>query len=850
MKQTIAAVFVLLLAAVLPFWRAVGDRVLFPFHTGVIVPWSATAPEWVKQEPKNFNVGDKHSIIHPDLTLTVAQRRSGGSLLWNPNNYAGLPHAANPLTGVYYPPNLLFSIVEPLRAYALVAALHVFLAGLFTFLFLRAIDLSRPAAVLGGMGFALSGWMAVHVHHMYFVHAHTWLPLGLFAVERFLASGSRRALIGLAISIGMSFLAGFPQTAVIDAYVLAVYGAVGLVGVVRRSGRNAAAGAAGLLLLFAVIGVGLAAIQLLPTYEFSKEAGHQGQTLADLESDSLVAASLLHLGFPDLFGNPAFDEPAAINIFNVWLLGPAAATNNYSERTFYPGILVGIAALFAFSFRRRRPELTLGVLGALSIPLALATPLLGFAIKLPGLGFGSPMRFTQIAAFAFPVLAAVVFDRLFEIARTRARRFEIVATISGLPFVLAAVVFLMVLLIAPTWATGVFVRYLEANGIDAKVGAGQWSFEDKVARLKDSILGLRLAAGAILLGVAGFWFACILAGRGARTGLVCAVLAVGFVPDLTAVFVRFNRPVKREGLYSTPSPALEHLKAEADGTRLMRFGAANESWFFLPNGPQAIGLKDAQGFRALTPRRYLDFLRTVEPNPFDVGVLNLKNPASLGRPQLDLLQVGHVIAEAPIPNAPWPLVFPTKAEDAKGFFIYKNPNVFPRAFVVPRTERIESDAAVLEKLRSLPLPDAASPHPLRAVAYVAGGATMTFPPSDVDPLTTTPSVSVDRPGQITVDLGGRYSGLLVVTESFAPGWKATVVRPGSADKARAVHCADHAFLATTVDRNDFSVVFTYAPKSVGQGTTASFVALAALGLFLLPKRKRGSPPADVTAVDA
>ena len=847
MKKTdFAALFVLLLAVAAMTWPLVaGDRVLFPFHTGTLEPWKSSAPEWVNDEPANYNVGDKHAIIYPDLTFSLSELRSGHLPLWNPHQFAGLPHQANPLTATTYPPNAIFGWFDPLRGFGISCVFHLLLAALFTYLFLRSITIGPGCALLGGLAFALSGWMAVHVQHQYFVHTMTWLPLMLFSVERLLRQGTRWTLLTLAIGIAMSLLAGFYQTAIINLYLVAAYTVVGLIVLARRHAPRIAVRTGGMILLFVLLGIGLGSVQFIPTAAFAVDAGRDDLEAAQLEADTLRPVTLIHLVMPDFFGNPQVHRTASECLFAHWLLDAAPGThlsNNYSERTFYPGTLVLVLALICLFLRRDRAVVTIAAAGLVGLLLALGTPLMRVLPWLPGLDIGSPMRFTQLTAFAFPVLFAAAFGRLLRVAAVpRPKLFRFV-TVSGAMVLFPLVVAVLTLWITPTWATERFTDWLVERGVDQRLGYGDLDIARKYDGMKPHVeflrhnltLGLLTLLGALL--VVATWAR----GRIAPRYVFLATLLF-VVGELTWFGVRFNRPVRHDGMYAT-TPGIEFLQADGGraNTRFVRFGSGNETSFFSPNAPMVYGLHDAQGFRALAPETYLDFMRTVEPNPYDVGLPNLNDLASLSAPQLALLRVGHAIAPGPVANMPWTRVYPPNDAPAADFHVYRNPNLVPRAFFVSQVNVMpENDMATeFRAMRAAP----AEVNPFRDQVWLAelrpGMRTQYVPAGD----DAVPNVVEDRAGYLDIAVSNPNDGLLMVTEQYDRGWKASAFDAGGGRRPLTILRADMTFMAVAVPKGTTRVQLRYEPTSFKWGGLVTGIAVVILLLVpLLPTLREPGP---------
>ncbi|MEZ6194201.1 MAG: YfhO family protein [Planctomycetota bacterium] len=850
MKQIrdVSALMVIAAAALLvalPF--ASGERVLFPFHTGAIAPWSSSAPEWVKDEPKNLVMSDKHAIIHPDLVFTRSEFDAGRVPLWNPHQFAGLPHEANPLTRVFYPPNLIFALTGPLRGYGISLALHLFLAASFGYLFGRTIALSRPAALFGGLAFAFGGWMSVHAQHAYFVDTMVWLPLVLASVERILRDRPRWALMGLSVGIGMMFLAGFPQTAVINCYLALAWGLVGLarreLAVFRREGAEGliddSLRRGGALLVFALLGLALAAVQLGPTLDFKERVGHQDLSVADLQSNALAPLSLLHLVSPDVFGSPT--DSYLTDVLEILALGDDAhhVTSNYSERSFFPGLLALVLALLAPFLRRDRVVLTLGLAAAAGIAIALGGPILHLTSRLPGLDFGSPMRFTQLAAFALPMLAATSLDRLLELARSGHPRLLSRSLIAAAVLLGPLLIAMIAAWVAPSWLNRHWTDFLLDQGIDERFGIVGASRKTLEAMASEPFRQLRFAGTATLVfgALATLFFAAVAHPRtGRRLALGIAFLAT--LGELAFFGVRFNPPVRAEGLYATPAPVLDALREAAGDGRFIRFGAGTTPWYFSPNAPMLLGLNDAQGFRAMAPRRYLDLMRTVEPNPYDFGLPALTDPTSLEAPQLDLLRIRAAISPAPIPGATWPLVHPATPETPADGYVYANPRPPIERVVLRHEVVVLPPDAVLAEMRSLR--ERGDRETLLRRVYLnelrPGMRSHYAAPTRPE----LPVIVEDRPGRLTIEVDTDSGGVLVLSEQWDPGWTA-VVSPletpaGSAVPRRVeVLPADHALIGVPVEPGRHRVELRFEPTSFRWGGLISgFVLVFLLLVPVLP----------------
>ena len=156
--------------------------------------------------------------FYPNWNYAADAVRHGHLPLWNPYLFMGVPFLANSQTGVLYPLNLALAWLPTTRAINLTIILHVWLAGAGAYIFARrSLGLSRLAAWLGAVTFALGGYLGAQVEHVNQLQALAWLPfLFVFfdlALERWRigvrAGGGRGdAMAGRSFAIGVHLARG------------------------------------------------------------------------------------------------------------------------------------------------------------------------------------------------------------------------------------------------------------------------------------------------------------------------------------------------------------------------------------------------------------------------------------------------------------------------------------------------------------------------------------------------------------------------------------------------------------------------------------------------------------------
>ncbi len=223
-----------------------------------------------------FVGGDVYSYFLPQKVVYAEALQSGELPLWNPRAGFGYPLLAESQTGVFYPFNLLlYRVLDVHTAYHVNFLLHYVLAFVFATLAARRLGISLGPAWLTALIYVY-GWFPPRTCVEWAIIGGTWLPLSLWCVESFLATRLWRYAIGSSFVLCVQLLAGHFQIAWFTLLLLAAYvparlwwfpeGISNLKSQISNPNsvrRYIAVVAFGAMLC----GLGLAAVQLLPTYE-------------------------------------------------------------------------------------------------------------------------------------------------------------------------------------------------------------------------------------------------------------------------------------------------------------------------------------------------------------------------------------------------------------------------------------------------------------------------------------------------------------------------------------------------------------------------------------------------------
>ena len=285
---------------------------------------------------------------------------------------------ADPQVMTWYPPAFLLSLVPGTWN---VFMLLAYVAGSsFMYGYIYTLTKSRFAALISGLIYGMSGFMIAHLGHAVIVHAAAWIPLIIWALEMQRQKLTAKWLIIGSLALTLSFLGGHSQ--------IFFYGLIVSIAYALALGWSAPAGRWGYYFsaaLMMILGVSLAAVQIIPTAELVRQGGRVGYSFQDFVSHSLPPRQALTMIFPAVFGGVR--EPGASTYFGVV---------NQTELSGYLGLLPLILAAVGIVAARRRPIpvfwLCVGVL-AFFLVMGDATALARLIYHVPVLdSFRAPAR--------------------------------------------------------------------------------------------------------------------------------------------------------------------------------------------------------------------------------------------------------------------------------------------------------------------------------------------------------------------------------------------------------------------------------------------------------------------------
>jgi hypothetical protein len=345
---------------------------------------------------------DVARVYVPERAVLGGILRGGEIPHWNPHFAAGQPFAANPQYEAFYPPQWLAALPSAVYGFHLEVVLHILLAGLGMFFFLRDLDLRTAAAAFGALSFALGGLMLSLTNVVPFLFSIAWWPLIALCVRR-------KNLALAALALGMMFLVA-ERTMILQAAALVLgYAAYRMRG---KGVRLAAMTGGGALMV--------SAAQIVPALDFQPDSGRYAAL--PLEVARLWSMELLRpleMILPSAFGHLTPDA--------IYFWSSSHPTGTEWLFSLYAGTLAAALVIAGFIHRIRGWAFTV-VACIVSYAFAVQ-PLIYY------LGFRTirhPEKFAITGAFVLIVFAAIAADRFLNDAAFRRTTFFVSIGISAL----------------------------------------------------------------------------------------------------------------------------------------------------------------------------------------------------------------------------------------------------------------------------------------------------------------------------------------------------------------------------------------------------------------------------------
>ncbi|MBI5078835.1 YfhO family protein [Candidatus Saganbacteria bacterium] len=540
---------------------------------------------------------------------------------------------------------------------------------------------------------------------------------------------------------------------------------------------------AGSLLFALFLAAGLTAVQLIPFLEVVFHSVRSAKPdFGFIAFKAFPPRELLNFILPFFFGNPVlgtYDRGLLGDSFQTWLLSP------------YIGILPLIFAFLSLRELDRR-IVFFWVLIPCSLFLAFGrfTPVYGWFFHVfPGAAsIRYPVKFIFPAIFSLAVLAGFGLENLKTMLAERDEKTEKLLLFWGMGIVILAVFYIG----GRKSAAQIFYC------LRGFYPAGLQSYHADLLRalVRDGLLSLNNLVLTLGLGLAVVYFA----RREVFSGKITVIILLGVVlVDLATANGGINPPGDGRIFAVTP-PNLRFLRLDKEQFRYYAApGSGKENTLARLTFNQSLyNQKDNLALNWLVTYHIKSVLGRESVEPREIS--KLPTQQLLGSPEVSWLgaaAVKYILSDEKMAGL---ALLRDKEVAAVHTYLYRNPEVFPRAYIRDSLERRE----------------------------IQSGSQC--------------EIVKDGAAEVVIHAKLSRAGFLFLSDTFYPGWKVFV--DGKEDK---IQRAEKLFRAVRLEAGSRAVKFVYAPFSFKIGGMISAVTLLGIMVMLiLPRVPAGSgiPPVN------
>lgn len=857
MKKELIAVLILLFVITAFIFRSYFLAGLVPLPYNLLVshysPWKFEQQyRLIPNKPLGY---DNLKLFIPFRKYTTERLQQGEMPLWNPYVFSGNVHAATYQAAVLYPPALLYLFLPLDDAWTILTMLQPLMSGIGLYLFVRSLHRSIQASVIAALGWAFSGWMITNWQEVHVqVHTILFLPYMLYASLKLWQQHDRKTIVlfgGMLVAAFVSSVfAGFLQMSIYSLFILAAWNVYILATRPQIDRRKTIP----VLVILGIAALCLSAPQWLPALEaftFSPRGVVDSKVL--FETFLSPPWFLLTALIPDFWGNQGsynyFSPLIFVTERIVWVALPvlffaiyglctSSKSNHHQpdqalkfpwvrfrKNTVYLDSRVGendkVKTIHVPDQRNFFKVLTLL---SLSLGFSLPTSWLFYVLKIPIMDAAQPSRIFAVAALGVSIVAAYGYDAFTQ--KYNARRTWRILGVGAITFFVAG---LFIFGISGLWF---FLK--QAHLVCLVVSLTGLTCTQELLQSYTTV-SLRNTLLPLLLFIV---FAVLI--RFFRRFQLIVFLSSLAIIIASTVYQAQKILYFSERSFAYPHlPVLETVQTLAGTHRVMSIGES----YILRNFLSQYRIYSAEGYDALFPQWYGELLHSSKMNgtwttqitrtDADIsipgqGEIITNNPYRLRL--MELLGVKYILeaanAHPTIPNTPLPKELFTPVWSDRSWTIYEYKHALPRAVLTHSILRAATPQETLDYLYNTALS-------LQDTVVVDS----LFPEfSSVADTNDQVTITAYTPERVVLQAVSLHPRVLVLTDTYVPGWKATV---NGAETP--VYRVNYALRGVILPAGEHTVTFFYDPASwrvslflAGTG----IVLLGSLCVYVLLLRKK------------
>jgi len=712
---------------------------------------------------------------------------------WNPYIFLGQPLINHPGSPLFYPLNLIFFFLPLNLAFNYSFLLNTVFCGVAIYLYLRYLNQWRFSGLLAAVIFMFNGVALLHAYpgHLQLLQTLPWLALLFLFTEMCLRKKTFLPALLAGLALGIQFLAGNPQYFFYTAIAASGYFLFSaFFSYVQDKDKKQLKFYLSSYVVLILIGLGIAAIKLIPSLEFTSMSDRTATGLSFAAFWSFPPQNLITYFLPEFYGD----------ILHVAYWGEAALW----EMCGYLGILPLILSIIAVTCNRNRYTIffaglsVFALLGSLGGYLPLLFKI--FYGLLPGFSkFRGHSKMIMLLAFSVSVLSAYGLNWVLSHKDTKGqerlkRAVWILGFICG-PVILITVIFSLnsaLALQALKQIAALPSGFVESGGLN--------------------IILFSLAKFSFFI-TASFFLLFLWMKKRLPLRVFQSLALILVLLDLWSFGAKYIVSEKTDRCYWDRG-MVSFLKTQGQPHTYRVMSPHPEGPF--PNKAMLDGLHSVDGYEAVFLKRYNELFSFCATESIDslrnIKLLSLANMRFLVMP--DTVRINNPVFI--------PVYHTNKA------VVWQNLNCLPRAYIVHGARVI--------------------PENEERVSYILFN--QEFDPANTVILEEPPALSIDAQGlpqqpgesveflkysddEITIKAVLNRQGYLVLSDFNYPGWKVEILNLDTSQKQTRIPLyANNIFRAVSLEPGKYSLRFVFDSPSFSLGLRITIVTLA-LGLISL-----------------
>ncbi|MBI5868397.1 MAG: hypothetical protein HZB43_08940 [candidate division Zixibacteria bacterium] len=715
--------------------------------------------------------------------------------LWDPYIHGGLPFVDAMHGDIFYPAAILQIILPVTYAIGLKLILHVFLAGVFMFLFLRTIGRSDQTSFIGGALYMfapclVSLFLQGHDGKIY-VMALT--PLAFLLVHRGVVTRRLAPFLWFGLVYALMILTAHVQMAYYASWGLGLY----FLFLLWEQHRFDFAKILTPILFFVVavvLAMGASSIQWLAPYQYLAKYSQRIQHNENrggfdwASSWSMHSEELLSEVNPSFPGEDLGDRPSTYWGQNFFKLNSEAV-----------GVMALALAIVAVVAVRGPSMWFFAGLSLLTLLHALGATTPVFKLFFYFVPMVKKFRAPSMINFLFALSWIVMATRALEVLLTQTKANNPTSRRGAIDPLR------LLLIIAMTYSVITLIALVTGSslltGWASLVGNPLTGNKAAAAQANAGPMRVGFLIGTVVLWALVGIFQARRKGSLGMGGATAGLLALAVLPNWQ-YDARFVMTVDPRSSYGERT-ILGAIKQQAGPApyRVLNLPNTLEDNYLAMHGIEEVSPSQMHGNHLLT---YDNF----------VGRHDAKPALLTDRATMDLLNVMLLVSPQPINQDGLQI-----AAQADGLYLIKNTSALPRAAVFYQYEVITDSNATLTRLR-----DPKFPYRSR---LILDQALADIPPTGPDEAITqiTPATVTDwQVDKFVVECNAERDGILWLSENYYPAWTAI----DEAGQKLPVYRADYTFRAVPVKQGTHKITFEFRSATFSTSIWLSLVCVVIL----------------------